>query len=237
MAIRLDKYLADMGMGTRSEVKKIISKGRVRVDGQVFKEPSYKINPETANLSVDGIKITYSQFEYIMLNKPAGVVSATTDNVHKTVIDILGDVKKKDLFPVGRLDIDTEGLLIITNDGMLAHNLLSPKKHVQKTYYAKTDKILTEEGLIRLKTGVKLEENFVAKADDIKALSEYEYNITIHEGKFHQVKRMFEAVGLKVVYLKRISMGKLELDENLLPGYYRKLTENELEIVWNNTKV
>jgi 16S rRNA pseudouridine516 synthase len=179
-----------------------------------------------------GKKIAYEQFEYYMLNKPAGVVSATIDARDKTVIDLIEEKNRKDLFPVGRLDKDTEGLLLITNDGELAHQLLSPKKHVDKVYYAKVEGHVTDEDVELFQRGVDIgekEQTLPAKLVILQSGVISEVHLTIQEGKFHQVKRMFEAVNKKVIYLKRLSMGTLQLDETLLPGEYRRLTEEELQ--------
>ena len=240
-AIRLDKYMADMGMGTRSEVKVLIKKGRVSVDGEVVKQAEYKVDIVNPCVTVDGERIGYAQYEYFMLNKPAGVVSAVTDNRDTTVVELIKDAKRKDIFPVGRLDKDTEGLLLITNDGELSHELLSPNKHVEKTYYAKVKGVVTEEDVKVFTEGIHLEKETLReeKADKdietkpaklviLKAGEVSEVELTICEGKFHQVKRMFQAVGKEVIYLKRISMGGLVLDENLGLGEYRPLTEEEL---------
>ena len=230
--IRLDKYLADMGIGTRTEVKKLIRQGKVKVGDAVVKSPEQKIDTATQKVFCDGQEVGYEEYEYYMLNKPAGYVSATTDAKEKTVLDLITDKKRKDLFPVGRLDKDTEGLLLITNDGDLAHRLLAPKKHVDKLYYAKVDGIVTEEDVKVFAEGVNIGEDELTRPAVLEILKSDEISeiyLTIQEGKFHQVKRMFEAVGKKVIYLKRISMGTLRLDENLKLGEYRPLTEEELE--------
>ncbi len=230
-ALRLDKYLADMQYGTRSKIKEMIRKGRVTVDGAVVKSADMKVISGSNIITVDGVSASYAEFEYYVLNKPAGVVSATEDNSCKTVLDCIEDKQRKDLFPVGRLDKDTEGLLLITNDGQMAHALLSPKKHVDKTYYAEIDGDFDGEMKNKLEAGVSLGD-FVTMPAVIKILENGQklskIEITIREGKFHQVKRMFEAVGRNVTYLKRLSMGPLKLDEALLPGDYRILTEEEL---------
>lgn len=229
--VRLDKYLADMRMGTRSEVKKYIRKGRVQVDGIIVKESDLKLDFTNSEVLFDNTKVEYETFEYYMLNKPAGVVSATADNYNKTVVELITDAKNKDLFPVGRLDKDTEGLLLITNDGDLAHRLLSPKKHVSKVYYARVEGLLTEEEVTLFSQGIELDEDFTtlpAQLDIIEAGEISTAKITIFEGKFHQIKRMFEFVGKDVIYLKRLSMGKLILDETLAPGEYRRITKEEL---------
>ena len=241
-AMRLDRYLVEMKKGSRSEVKKMIKSGRVSVDGEICREAERKIQPSASEVSLDGTQVGYAAYEYFMLNKPAGVVSATEDGRHKTVVSLIEDAKRRDLFPVGRLDIDTEGLLLITNDGKLAHRLLSPKKHVDKTYFARVEGRLPENAIEQFKEGLTLEDGtrtlparlVIQKAsgtaeDDGKADSSLsEIELTIHEGKFHQVKRMFEAVGCRVVYLKRLSMGSLRVDESLAPGAYRRLTEEEI---------
>ena len=210
LMIRLDKYLADMSIGTRQEVKKYIRQGRVKI---------------------------YETFEYYMLNKPAGVISATEDKRDKTVLDLIKEKKRKDLFPVGRLDKDTEGLLLITNDGALAHRLLSPKKHVDKCYYAEISGGVTEDDVRvfkeRINIGTQEEPEWTMPAE-LKILEKgtvSRIRLTIREGKFHQVKRMFLAFGKEVVYLKRERMGALVLDEELAPGEYRKLTDSELKSI------
>ena len=231
MKIRLDKYLADMGKGTRSEVKKAISKGLVRVNNEIVKKPETKLDTDSDNVLFDGVLVGYAQYEYYMLNKPAGVISATEDKREKTVIDLITEKKRKDLFPVGRLDRDTEGLLLISNDGELAHRLLSPSKHVDKVYYAKIDGKVTIEDVEAFQQGVDIGEEKVtrpAKLRILKSGTQSEIELTICEGKFHQVKRMFQAVEKEVVYLKRLQMGTLILDESLKPGEYRELTEQEI---------
>ena len=230
--IRLDKYLAEMGIGPRTEDKKLIRLGKVKVDDYIVKSPEQKIDTSTQKVFCEGQELGYEEYEYYMLNKPAGYVSATTDAKDKTVLDLIIDKKRKDLFPVGRLDKDTEGLLLITNDGELAHRLLAPKKHVDKLYYAKVEGIVTEEDRKAFAEGVDNGEDEVTRPAVLKILKSAEVSeihLTIQEGKFHQVKRMFEAVGKKVIYLKRISMGTLYLDENLKLGEYRALTEEELK--------
>lgn len=234
--MRLDKYLAEMGVGTRQEVKKQIRQGKVTVNGTVVKAADTKIDETCDEVTIGGLNISYVSYEYYMLNKPGGVVSATEDRRDTTVIDLIKDKKRKDLFPVGRLDKDTEGLLLITNDGDLAHRLLAPKKHVDKVYYAKIDGMVTEEDVKRFAEGIDIgaeEEEMTrpAKLDIMKSAEESEIRLTIHEGKFHQVKRMFLAVGKEVTYLKRERMGTLCMDENLKPGEYRLLTEEEIENV------
>lgn len=230
--IRLDKYLADMGVGTRAEVKKYVRQGKVKIDGRVVKSPEEKVDVEIQTVSYLDQLVTYKIFEYYMLNKPAGVISAATDTREKTVVDLIEEKKRKDLFPVGRLDKDTEGLLLITNDGELAHRLLSPKRHVDKVYYAKVKGVVTEKDVKAFSEGVSLGQGDMAKPAALEILTSDEISeirLTIQEGKFHQVKRMFQSVGKEVVYLKRLSMGTLVLDESLPLGAYRRLTREEIE--------
>lgn len=233
--IRLDKYLADMQLGTRSEVKEMIRRGRVSVNGSLVKSPDIKVDISCDRVEKDGTPVVYSEYEYYMLNKPQGVLSAARDKKAKTVVDLISDKKRKDLFPIGRLDKDTEGLLVITNDGELTHKLLTPKFHVPKTYYAKVEGGMSEDAVGLFKDGIVLSDGtktlpaqleIMAKTEDIT-----EILLTIYEGKFHQVKRMVEAAGGKVVYLKRLSMGRLELDATLKTGDYRPLTDEELQIL------
>ncbi|MEE1527549.1 MAG: pseudouridine synthase [Blautia sp.] len=228
--IRLDKYLADMGLGTRTEVKKDIKKGRISVNQEIIKSPEYKIDIQTDVVLADGKEIAYEKMVYYMLNKPQGVVSATEDRRDRTVLELIQEKKRKDLFPVGRLDKDTEGLLLITNDGELAHNLLAPKKHVDKKYFVRLKNALSEENRKHLEEGVDIGEDRLTMPSQVFLLNEEknEVEIIIREGKFHQIKRMFHAVGNEVVFLKRLSMGSLVLDENLLPGEYRLLTPEEI---------
>lgn len=230
--MRLDKLLANMGYGTRKEVKQLLKQKGVTVDGEVVRDSSLHVNPDLQEISVFGEKVEYVEFIYLMMNKPPGVVSATEDNVDRTVIDLLDPLAQHfKPFPVGRLDKDTEGLLLITNDGQLAHNLLSPKKHVPKTYYAKIEGEVTQLDIEAFSRGVELDDGYMTKPGELIILSSgpnSEIELTIQEGKFHQVKRMFESVGKKVTYLKRLSMGSLKLDEQLDLGDYRELTDEEL---------
>ena len=286
MIIRLDKYLADTGFGTRSTVKQLIRKGSVTVDGAAVKSPDVKIDTEKAVVTVNGKTVSYDEFEYYMLNKPAGVISASSDEREKTVVDIISDKKRRDLFPVGRLDRDTVGLLLITNDGALAQKLLAPGKHVEKVYIVRVTGEVTEEDVQAFKEGMDIGDEKLTKpaglvikcvirdeetaasgsssdsekfnavrstlgeetavsggsGKDIEDDGDYsadnneqpndriftEAEVTLTEGRFHQIKRMFEARGHVVVYLKRISMGTLKLDESLAEGQYRKLTEEEI---------
>lgn len=231
--MRLDKYLCETGFGTRSQVKDLLKKGQVMVNGEVVKKPELKINETTDQILCQGKKASYQKNIYLMLHKPAGVVSATEDSREKTVLDLVRpEDRKNGLFPVGRLDKDTEGLLLLTDDGELAHRLLSPKKHVDKTYYAKIDGQVTEEHVKQFREGLDIgdeKKTLPAVLTILLSGPVSEIEITIHEGRFHQIKRMFEAVGCKVTYLKRLSMGSLVLDETLPPEEYRPLTEAELE--------
>ena len=230
--MRLDKFLCELGIGTRSEVKNKIKNGLVQVEGVNKVTPEYKLDIEKDKVYYNGSLLQYAEFEYYMLNKPAGCVSATSDNLHKTVLELIDTKVRKDLFPVGRLDIDTEGLLLITNDGALAHQLLSPKKHVDKTYYAEIEGMITNKDVVAFKEGLDIGENTLtlpAKLVILESGTISKIEVTIQEGKYHQVKRMFEAVGKRVVYLKRLSMGTLTLDETLKPGEYRQLTPEEIE--------
>ncbi|NLZ83457.1 MAG: rRNA pseudouridine synthase [Clostridiales bacterium] len=229
--IRLDKYLADMSVGSRSECKNYIRNGRVKVNSNIILDPNIKVKEEDM-ISFDDNIVSYEKYSYYMVNKPSGVVSATRDNHSETVLDLIVDKKHKDLFPVGRLDKDTEGLLLITNDGDLAHKLLSPKKKVDKVYYAKVNGIISDNDREAFAKGVIIGDGYTtlpASLHIINSAEVSELELTIHEGKFHQVKQMFEAVGKEVIYLKRLSMGSLVLDPKLRSGEYRFLTEEEID--------
>lgn len=232
MKIRLDKFLADMGYGTRSEIKKETAKGSVTVNGTVVKRPETKIDTDKDAVCFKGEPIVYIQYEYFMLNKPAGVVSATLDSRETTVLELIKDSRRDGLFPVGRLDKDTEGLLLITNNGELAHHLLSPKRHVDKVYFVRVRGQVTKDDEERFAKGLDIGDEKKTLPADLRILNCGEISeaeIIIREGRFHQVKRMFSAVGKEVLYLKRLSMGALKLDERLAPGQYRRLTEEEVE--------
>ncbi|WP_100013278.1 pseudouridine synthase [Lentibacillus sediminis] len=230
--MRLDKLLANTGHGSRKEVKALLKKKQVSVNLEVVKDGSVHVDTKRDEVTVDGQPVHYQQFIYLMMNKPPDVISATEDSRERTVVDLLQEAQKRfQPFPVGRLDKDTEGLLLLTNDGKLAHQLTSPKKEVGKTYYAEVEGTLTEEDRAAFKAGVKLDDGYQTMPAELTiieggAMSRVE--ITIYEGKFHQVKRMMEAVGKKVRFLKRLSMGSLYLDNTLKPGEYRELTEDEL---------
>ncbi|MES9685029.1 16S rRNA pseudouridine(516) synthase [Bacillus sp. AFS001701] len=233
--MRIDKILANMGYGSRKEVKSLLKQGVVKVGDNIVKSPKEHVDIEQQVVTVNGEVVEYKEFVYLMMNKPPGVISATEDSEHETVIGLL---EYEDIifepFPVGRLDKDTEGLLLITNDGHLAHQLLSPKKHVPKKYYATIDGVVTESDIKAFEKGVTLEDGYLTKPGYLTILKsgeESEIELVIMEGKFHQVKRMFEAVGKKVTYLKRLEMGPLKLDEDLELGEYRELTDEEIDLL------
>lgn len=227
MQKRLDKFLCDLNIGSRSQVKSLIQKGLLSVNGEVVKKPEFKVS-DTDTICYQGKELTSSEFAYFMLHKPAGIISATEDKFQKTVLEYFKNEPCKNLYPVGRLDKDTEGLLLITNDGELGHRLLSPRHHISKTYYVTLMHSVTDEEIHLLESGVDIGEKKLTLPAKIELIDELSLYITITEGKFHQIKRMFEAVSNKVVYLKRISMGNLALDHSLLPGTYRKLTDDEV---------
>ncbi|MEH7492365.1 16S rRNA pseudouridine(516) synthase [Neobacillus niacini] len=233
--MRIDKMLANLGFGSRKEVKQLLKSGAVKVDDVVVKDPKQHVDTTKQSVTLNGEVIEYKEFIYLMMNKPQGVLSATEDSTQETVIDLLElEDQVYEPFPVGRLDKDTEGLLLITNDGQLAHRLLSPKKHVPKTYFAVIDQEVTLEDIKAFAEGVTLDDGYETKPGELKILKSgirSDIELTITEGKFHQVKRMFEAVGKKVVYLKRISMGPLPLDETLELGEYRELTDEEVDLL------
>ncbi len=227
--IRLDKYLADSGIGTRSQVKQYIRKGMVTVNGTTVTSGDQKIYSESDIVLFQGKIIAREDYVYYMLHKPAGYVSATSDNISPTVISLIQDATHSDIFPVGRLDKDTEGLLLITNDGDLAHRLLSPKKHVDKTYYVEVDSVIPKTAYEIFAKGMDIGEEKLTLPAKLELLSPQSAHLTIQEGKFHQVKRMFHGIGCEVTYLKRIQMGSLVLDPDLPPGAYRSLTAQELD--------
>lgn len=238
--MRIDKLLSHTGYGTRSEIKKLVKQGKVTVAGKVVKDSGQLVDPELEEVAFDGERVLYREVIYLMMNKPPGVISATEDRRERTVIDLLEpEDQLMDPFPVGRLDKDTVGLLLLTNDGQLAHELLSPRKHVPKTYEAVVAGDVGEEDRDQFKAGVTLDDGYVTMPSELKILKKdggeggvtSVISLTIMEGKFHQVKRMFEAVGKKVVYLKRVSMGPLELDADLEEGTYRELTDEEVALL------
>lgn len=232
--MRLDKFLSNAGIGSRSQVKNIIKKGQISVNGRTAGSGDESVNEDADVILYAGTRILLQKYRYFMLNKPKGVVSATEDNLDKTVLDCLSKEDARDLFPVGRLDKDTTGLMLLTNDGELSHNLLLPRKHVDKTYYVTCEKDVTEEQLEALRKGVEIGDDkptlpALARPGD----SAKEIYLTIREGRFHQVKRMLMAVGNKVCELERVSMGSLKLDKSLAPGEYRALTAEELQNLKN----
>ncbi|MGL5348636.1 MAG: pseudouridine synthase [Peptostreptococcaceae bacterium] len=233
--MRIDKLLSNVGCGSRAELKKYCKQGLIKVNGKSVSNPGLQVDPDKDEIIFDGEAVKYREFVYIMLNKPDGYISATYDKHDPIVLDLIdSSYMVFEPFPVGRLDKDTEGLLVLTNDGQLAHRVLSPKKHVPKTYYAKIEGIVTEDDILAFEKGVILDDGYetmpsqlkILKSDDIS-----EIELTIHEGKFHQVKRMFESVDKKVIYLKRLSMGQLKLDDKLALGEYRELTEEEIKLM------
>ena len=235
--IRIDKFLSQMQVATRSESKKLIKMKRITKNGALVTDGGEKCDPKKDCICLDGHPIAYQEYHYLMLHKPAGCVTATEDRRDKTVMDYLPDNLRRGLSPVGRLDKDTEGLLLITDDGALNHSLLAPGRHVPKTYYARIHGIVTEADITAFKNGLDIGEKKMTAPAALKILhiaeneQTSEILVTITEGKFHQVKRMFEALGCRVVFLKRLSMGSLKLDPELKPGEYRPLTEKELELL------
>lgn len=235
---RLDKILANLGYGSRKEVKVLCRKGEVVVDGTQVKDSAEKVDPVNSTIEVKGEKINYRKFIYLMMNKPSGVVSATFDNYDETVIDLLDpEYQVFEPFPIGRLDKDTVGLLLITNDGELNHKLIAPKNHVDKVYYAEINKPIDESDIVKFENGITLDDGYLCMPAKLEVINSNEdgseVHVTIQEGKFHQVKRMFEAVDKSVVYLRRISFGPLKLDENVEEGNFRELTEEEIELLKN----
>lgn len=226
--MRLDKFLCDTAGLTRTEAKNAVKKGQIAVNGQVQKAADFKVKENTDTVTFQGKPLSYAAFHYYMLHKPAGVITATEDKKESTVMDILREEKIKNLFPVGRLDKDTEGLLLITDDGELAHNLLSPKKHVDKEYLVKVRDSISEEDCRKLSEGVDIGDEKPTAPAKVERVAEKEILLTIREGRFHQVKRMLQAVGNEVLYLKRLSMGSLRLPEDLEKGAYRPLSEEEI---------
>ena len=254
-AVRLDKFLADSGVGTRSEVKKMIQKGMVQINGEKAKKPETKVDLEKDVVEFGGQQLgARAEFVYYLLHKPAGYVSATEDTREKTVLELVPKDGRRNLFPVGRLDKDTEGLLLITDDGQLAHQLLSPKKHVDKTYFAVTEGKVVPEDIEKIKAGVDIGDEELTLPGKLEILKTWkdseakdpeetdseswrsEILLTIHEGRFHQVKRMMEALGKQVIYLKRMSMGPLTLPEDLPKGEARELTSEEVELLRSGRK-
>jgi 16S rRNA pseudouridine516 synthase len=234
---RIDKVLSNMGFGSRREIKEKVKKKVIFVNGELVLDPGMKVDPEQDKIIMEGEEVFYRKYIYLMMNKPQGVVSATMDNHDKTVIDLLPfDYKTFDPAPVGRLDKDTVGLLLITNDGELNHKLLSPKKHVDKVYYAYLRDEAKDEDILAFRKGIVLEDGYKCMEASLTIGEEdkREVHVTIHEGKFHQVKRMFLSIGNEVTYLQRISFGTLTLDKDLEEGEFRELTKDELEELIND---
>ena len=227
--MRIDKFLANMGVGTRTEVKQLLKKGNVTVNDKKEKSPKTQINPDTDTVSVNETPIQYIDKIYLMLNKPKGYLSATEDNNQQTVIDLVEEFRYLELFPVGRLDKDTEGLLLITNDGQFNHQLMSPTKHVSKTYEVISEKTITKNDIESFKTGIELNEGLAKPAQLVEGDEKNKSFVTIYEGRYHQVKRMFHAIDNEVLALKRISIGDLKLDSALAPGEYRHLTQQDFK--------
>ena len=233
---RLDKMVANTGHWSRKEVRELVKQGRVTVDGVIADKFDAKYPPE-AVVTVDGVPLRHSRATYLMLHKPAGVLSATEDRRQATVLDLLPQhYQRLGLFPVGRLDKDTEGLLLLTDDSALAHELLSPKKHVDKVYYAKVEGVIPPTAVDEFERGMILEDGLVCQSAGLEPLEEgHACLVTLREGKFHQVKRMLAHVGTPVTYLKRLSMGGLALDESLAPGEWRELREEEMGLLWSKS--
>lgn len=231
MIVRIDKILSELGFGSRQEIKKYVKAGKIRINDNIVKKPEEKLNSEVDKLFFEGKEVEVEEFETFILYKPAGYVCATKDNVHKTVMELI-DSKRKNVVPVGRLDLDTEGILILTNDGNLNHRLVSPSSHVDKTYYAIFEGRLNENAVEMTKNGLDIGEGEVSKPANLEIISSNEIMLTIHEGKFHQVKRMVKALGGEVTYLKRVAFGGLRLDDlKLKKGESRKITEIEMEML------
>lgn len=238
--LRLDKFLSELNIGTRKQIKEYVKNGRCSVNGVPASKADIHIDENSDEIAFDGVVLNYSKFHYFLLNKPAGVVSATRDGRNETVLDLLAGENVKGLSPCGRLDIDTEGLLLLTDDGELIHKLLSPKKHVDKIYEVHIKKSLSEADIEKLENGVNIGDKKDDGSVDLTLPAKVEVSdsdedgnpvifLTIHEGRFHQVKRMLEAVGNEVLFLRRLSMGSLKLDEDLAVGEYRELTEEEIK--------
>lgn len=231
MIVRVDKILSELGFGSRQDIKKYVKAGKIRINDNTVKKPEEKLNSEKDKIYFEGKEVEVEEFETFILYKPAGYVCATKDNVHKTVMELI-DSKRKNVVPVGRLDLDTEGILILTNDGSLNHRLVSPSSHVDKTYYAVFEGKLDENAVEMTKNGLDIGEGEVSKPAKLEIISDSEILLTIHEGKFHQVKRMVKALGGEVTYLKRVAFGGLRLDDlKLNKGESRKITEIEMEML------
>lgn len=234
--LRLDKFLCEQGIGTRSEVKKLLKKGLITVNDEIQKSPEQKIDPKKDCVAYNGKILCYREFYYYMLHKPAGVITATEDKAQKTVMELLKEDYRKDLFPVGRLDKDTEGILLLTNDGELSHALLTPRKHVPKTYLVEIPEALNISQIQALEQGLDIGDEKMTMPANVEILDARHIFLTIHEGRYHQVKRMLTAVDSQVLYLKRMTFGPLSLDESLEKGSYRALTDLEVQLLKDCTK-
>lgn len=230
--MRLDKFLANMGVGTRSEVKQLLKKGSVKVNQNIVKLPKLHVNPNSDEIMVNDEVVSYIDKVYIMLNKPKGYISATEDEVHPTIIDLIPEYAHLNIFPVGRLDKDTEGLLLVTNDGQFNHEVMNPNKHVSKTYEVYSKHPITQFNIDKFKSGIELSDGKLKPAI-LKKVDNYVSHVTIYEGKYHQVKRMFHSIENEVLELKRIKIAQLELDHNLDLGSYRLLTQIDFDNLKN----
>ena len=226
--MRLDKLLSHLNCGSRKEVQALIRAGRVSVDGTVQKDPAFKVDPDRSQTAVDGTVQRYRAQRYYMLNKPMGVITASRDERHDTVLELFPAELRRGLFAVGRLDKDTEGLLLITDDGALSHALMSPTRHVSKVYEAELDGVLVPDAAERFGAGLTLRDGTVCRPALLELLPDGRVRVTLHEGKYHQVKRMIAACGATVTYLKRVQLGNVRLDESLAPGEFRELAAEEL---------
>ena len=230
--MRLDKFLANMGVGTRSEVKQLLNKGSVKVNQNIVMLPKLHVNPNSDEIMVNDEVVSYIDKVYIMLNKPKGYISATEDEVHPTIIDLIPEYAHLNIFPVGRLDKDTEGLLLVTNDGQFNHEVMNPNKHVSKTYEVYSKHPITQFDIDKFKSGIELSDGKLKPAI-LKKVDNYVSHVTIYEGKYHQVKRMFHSIENEVLELKRIKIAQLELDHNLDLGSYRLLTQIDFDNLKN----
>ncbi|MGZ9433603.1 pseudouridine synthase [Staphylococcus epidermidis] len=230
--MRLDKFLANMGVGTRSEVKQLLKKGSVKVNQNIVKLPKLHVNPNSDEIMVNDEVVSYIDKVYIMLNKPKGYISATEDEVHPTIIDLIPEYAHLNIFPVGRLDKDTEGILLVTNDGQFNHEVMNPNKHVSKTYEVYSKHPITQFDIDKFKSGIELSDGKLKPAI-LKKVDNYVSHVTIYEGKYHQVKRMFHSIENEVLELKRIKIAQLELDHNLDLGSYRLLTQIDFDNLKN----
>ncbi len=231
---RIDKILSSALKISRTDVKKLIKKQNVSVNGKHITDPNTKIDPSEDSINLNGQPVIYQEHIYIMMNKPKGVISASEDKSVPTVVDLVPEkLKKAGLFPAGRLDADTTGFVLITDDGDFAHRILSPKKHVEKTYIALLEKEISDSDIERFKNGIELRDGTLCLESKLERLSDRYVSVVIHEGKYHQIKRMFAALGNRVIELHRVSIGSLSLDENLKEGECREITNDELKLITN----